>query len=66
MLEWVRHLLRPGHEEEPPPLEILPVPTVEEHDSFIEKQRSTIEHRERILRVLEARARVRTGRVSEE
>jgi hypothetical protein len=49
------------NDELPPELQsVLPV-TAGEHDAFIERTRSELEHRERVLRALEARARVIGG-----
>lgn len=61
LLDWAKRIMRPITEEVPPPLEELLLPSAEERRSALENVSSTIRHRERVLRMLEAKANVRGG-----
>lgn len=58
LLQWLRNWLATP-DDKPPPLEdTLPVPPKDERDQFLKEQTYEMQRRERMLRELEARARV--------
>lgn len=62
----VMHWLRPETEEIPPPLEQLPITPARERRQFLAEAQDNIRHRERVLRMLEAKAKAQTGLFKEQ
>lgn len=59
-MRWIKRILRP-EPDVPPPLMDLTLPAGEDRRALLDETHLNIRHRERVLRALEARARVRGG-----
>jgi hypothetical protein len=65
-MDWLRHIIIPSPDEIPPPLSDLNMPHPDERQALLESTHSSIRHRERILRTLEAKAHVKGGHGGED